>query len=55
MSIRLKEHIYKLFINITVATWATVMFLFVPACGSKEKPTAAAVKEAYYRSNYPRI
>ena len=45
MSIRLKEHIYKLFINITVATWATVMFLFVPACGSKEKPTAAAVKE----------
>jgi hypothetical protein len=45
MSTRLKKHIYKLFINITVATWATVMFLFVPACGNKEKPTAAAVKE----------
>lgn len=45
MSAKLKKHIYRLFINITVATWATVMFLFVPACGSKEKPTAAAVKE----------
>ena len=40
MSAKLKKHIYRLFINITVATWATVMFLFVPACGSKEKPTA---------------
>jgi LPS export ABC transporter protein LptC len=45
MSAKLKKHIYRLFINITVATWATVMFLFVPACGNKEKPTAAAVKE----------
>ena len=46
MAIKLKKHIYKLFINITVATWATVMFLFVPACRDKEKPTAAAVKES---------
>ena len=62
MSARLKKHIYKLFINITVATWATVMFLLFLHAETKEKPTAAAVKEgdslpdtAYYRSNHPRV
>lgn len=46
MPARIKKHIYRLFINITVAVWATVMFLFVPACGKKEQQMAAAVKES---------
>lgn len=35
----------KYFISITVAVWATVMFLFFPSCGSKEKKLAAAIDE----------
>ena len=43
MSDKRKRTIYQSIISITVAVWATVMFLFLPACGSKEKPMAAAV------------
>lgn len=43
MSDKRKRTIYQLIISITVAVWATVMFLFLPACGSKEKPMAAAI------------
>ena len=43
MSDKRKRTIYQSIISITVAVWATVMFLFLPACGSKEKPRAAAV------------
>lgn len=35
----------KYFISITVAVWATVMFLFFPSCGSKDKKLAAAIDE----------
>ena len=35
----------KYFISITVAVWATVMFLFLPSCGSKDKKLAAAIDE----------
>ena len=43
MSDKRKRTIYQSIISITVAVWATVMFLFLPACGSKVKPMAAAV------------
>lgn len=43
MSDKRKRTIYQSIISITVTVWATVMFLFLPACGSKEKPMAAAV------------
>ncbi len=43
MSDKRKRTIYQSIISITVAVWATVMFLFLPACGSREKPMAAAV------------
>lgn len=43
MSDKRKRTIYQSIISITVAVWATVMLLFLPACGSKEKPMAAAV------------
>ncbi|MCD7815525.1 MAG: LPS export ABC transporter periplasmic protein LptC [Bacteroides sp.] len=43
MSDKRKRIIYQSIISITAAIWATVMFLFLPACGSKEKPMAAAV------------
>ena len=43
MSDKRKRTIYQSIISITVAVWATGMFLFLPACGSKEKPMAAAV------------
>ena len=43
MSDKRKRTIYQSIISITVAVWVTVMFLFLPACGSKEKPMAAAV------------
>ena len=32
-------------ISITVAIWATVMFLFFPSCGNKDKKLAAAIDE----------
>ena len=43
MSDKRKRTIYQSIISITVAVWATVMFLFLPSCGSREKPMAAAV------------
>lgn len=33
------------YISITVAAWATVMFLFFPSCGGKEKKLAEAIDE----------
>lgn len=33
------------YISITVAVWATVMFLFFPSCGGKEKKLAEAINE----------
>ncbi len=42
------RHIFfktKYFISITVAAWATVMFLFFPSCGSKDKKLADAIDE----------
>ncbi|WP_291562818.1 LPS export ABC transporter periplasmic protein LptC [Bacteroides sp.] len=42
-----RQHFFKTkyFISITVAVWATVMFLFFPSCGSKDKKLAAAIDE----------
>lgn len=45
MSSEKKQESHFIFLNITVAIWATVMFLFLPACGKKEKPMADAVSE----------
>lgn len=45
MSDKQKQTIFQPIISITVAICATVMFLFLPACGKKEKPMAAAVNE----------
>lgn len=36
---------YRILLNITVAAWATVMFLFLPGCNGKEKTMADAVNE----------
>ena len=33
-------------LNITVAIWATVMFLFMPSCGGKKQSMEAAVNES---------
>lgn len=35
----------KYFISITVTAWVTVMFLFFPSCGGKDKKLAAAIDE----------
>ncbi|WP_177604057.1 LPS export ABC transporter periplasmic protein LptC [uncultured Phocaeicola sp.] len=45
MSDKQKSTTFQSLISITVAIWATVMFLFLPACGKKEKPMADAVSE----------
>ena len=45
MSERLKNLKYRLILNITVAAWATVMFLFFPSCGGKKQEMEAAVTE----------
>ena len=45
MSDKQKKTKFQSIISITVAIWATVMFLFLPACGNKEKPMAEAVDE----------
>ena len=37
---------YRTLLNITVAVWATVMFLFLPACGGKKQDMEAAVSES---------
>ena len=37
---------YRTLLNITVAVWATVMFLFLPACGGKKQDMEAAVNES---------
>ena len=37
---------YRIVLNITVAVWATVMFLFFPSCGGKKQSMEAAVNES---------
>ena len=37
---------YRILLNITVAAWAAVMFLFFPSCGGKKQDMEAAVKES---------
>ena len=37
---------YRTLLNITVAFWATVMFLFLPSCGGKKLDMEAAVSES---------
>ena len=46
MSERLKNLKYRIVLNITVAVWATVMFLFFPSCGGKKQDMEAAVNES---------
>ena len=36
---------YRILLNITVAAWATVMFLFLPGCNGRDKNMADAVSE----------
>ena len=45
MSERRKNLKYRILLNITVAVWATVMFLFFPSCGGKKQDMEAAVTE----------
>ena len=45
MSARLKNKKLSIILNITVATWATVMFLLLPACNNNKKNIAEAVNE----------
>ena len=45
MSYRQRNTKYRISISITVAVWATVMFLFFPSCGGKKKELAAAIDE----------
>jgi len=45
MSARLKNKKLSIILNITVATWATVMFLLLPACSNNKKNIAEAVNE----------
>lgn len=45
MSFRQKTLDIRNFISITVAAWATVMFLFFPSCGGKDKKLAEAIDE----------
>ena len=45
MTERLKNLKYRIILNITVAIWATVMFLFFPSCGGKKQDMEAAVNE----------
>ena len=41
MSTRQRIHLFKICLNITVAVWATVMFLLFPACSGDKEHTAA--------------
>ena len=45
MSYRHKIFNTRFFISITVAVWATVMFLFFPSCSGKGKKFASAIDE----------
>ena len=45
MSERRNNLKYRIVLNITVALWATVMFLFFPSCGEKKQDMEAAVGE----------
>ena len=45
MSAILKNKKLSIILNITVATWATVMFLLLPACNNNKKNIAEAVNE----------
>lgn len=45
MSYRQRNIKYRISISITVAVWATVMFLFFPSCGGNKKELAAAIDE----------
>lgn len=45
MSSRKKQKTHFTFINITVAVWATVMFVLFPACSGEKKQFAEAITE----------
>ena len=45
MSSEKKQESHFIFLNITVAIWATVMFVLFPACSGGEKNLAEAITE----------
>ena len=45
MSSEKKQESHFIFLNITVAIWATVMFVLFPACSGDEKKLAEAITE----------
>lgn len=45
MSYRQRNFKYRIYISITVAVWATVMFLFFPSCSGNKKKLAEAIDE----------
>lgn len=45
MSSEKKQESHFIFLNITVAIWATVMFVLFPACSGGEKKLAEAITE----------
>lgn len=45
MSSEKRQKSFFIFLNITVAIWATVMFILLPACSNKEKNVAEAITD----------